>query len=79
MTTRPTNLEGFRAYLVNRGRSPLTIRSYLADMGQFGRFCRKPGKEVQRRDLDAYVARMLARDMSPKTIPPRVASLSAAP
>ena len=60
-------VEGYRAWLAQRGYTPGTVRNMLKDLGQVGGGCRREGLEASQLDEErmAGVPRRPARGRSP--------------
>lgn len=69
-------IDGFKSHLLDRGRSPLTILAYLADIAHFRKHCPKEPGAVERADLDGYMAAMRHTGNGPRTIRRHLASIS---
>jgi hypothetical protein len=54
-------VEGYRAWLADRGYTPMTVRNMLADLGQVGRWMSGEGLVTAQLDEDAMVAFAAAR------------------
>jgi site-specific recombinase XerD len=54
-------VEGYRAWLAQRGYAPQTVRNMLKDLGQVGRWMSSTGLEADQLDEDAMVAFLAAR------------------
>ena len=54
-------VEGYRAWLAQRGYTPQTVRNMLKDLGQVGVWMSAAGLEVDQLDEDAMVAFLAAR------------------
>jgi len=55
------HVEGYREWLTQRGYTPLTVRSMLADLGQVGRWMSREALVTAQLDEDAMVAFLAAR------------------
>lgn len=63
-------VEGYRAWLADRGYTPKTVRNMLADLGQVGRWMSGEGLVTAQLDEDAMVAFAVARRAAGRRRPP---------